>query len=80
MRQIWARDGLFESGNTFLKETMGLSTGRLVAVVDATVWGLYGPKMEAWAESVDLELDVVVAPGNEDQKSMETCARHARRV
>mmetsp|Transcript_17659 Transcript_17659/g.55768 ORF Transcript_17659/g.55768 Transcript_17659/m.55768 type:complete len:580 (-) Transcript_17659:377-2116(-) len=71
-QRIWRRTDLFAAGNTFLKDTLELSTGRIILIVDATVWALYGPKMDAWAASVDLILDAVVAPGNEDQKTMET--------
>ena len=51
-----------------------MALGRLIVIVDETVWGLYGAKMEAWAESVELRLDSVVTPGNEDHKTMETFA------
>jgi len=71
-QRIWAHDGLFEVGNPFIKETMDLSTGRLISIVDRTVWDLYGEKLQLWADSVDLKLDVVIAPGNEDQKTMDT--------
>jgi len=71
-QKIWQREDCFEAGNTFLKDTLELTTGRLIMIVDKTVWGLYGEKMQAWADSVDLQLDMVVTPGNEDQKTMET--------
>ena len=34
---------------------------------------LYGEQMGAWADSVGVTLDAVIAPGNEDQKTMENC-------
>jgi hypothetical protein len=40
--------------------------------VDKTVWGLYGDKMKAWAESVSIDLEPVVAAANEDHKTLET--------
>ena len=51
---------------------MELSTGRLIMMVDRTVWNLYGDKMRAWADSVDLELETIVADANEDKKTLET--------
>ena len=71
-QRIWQRDDLFAPGNPFLKETMELSTGRLILMVDRTVWELYGEKMEAWAASVDVTLDPIVAQGDEDHKTLET--------
>ena len=71
-QRIWRRDSMFSPGNTFMKDTLELSTGRVIMVVDATVWKLYEGTLTAWAESVDLKLDAVVAPGNEDQKTLET--------
>ena len=71
-QQIWQHAGLFDAGNSFLKDTMGLTTGRVIMVVDEVVWGLYGPKFERWAESMSLKLDVAVTPGNEDRKTLET--------
>ena len=53
---------------------MELSTGRLILIVDQSVWDIYGEKMEAWAESMELKLDTVVIPGNEDHKTLETFA------
>ena len=54
---------------------MGLTTGRLVAIIDQNVWDLYGPTIEAWCTSVGLELACAVRPGNEDAKTMENmCA------
>ena len=53
---------------------MELTTGRLILMVDETVWGLYGEKMSAWADSVDLELETIVAAANEDHKTLETFA------
>lgn len=72
-QRIWQHTGLFEPGNTFLLEKLELTTGRLLAIVDRTVWDLHGEKMSAWADSVDIKLDAVVAPGNEDQKTMDNC-------
>ena len=38
MRQrIWRHSGLFDAGNTFLLETMDITTERLIVVVDQTV-------------------------------------------
>ena len=51
---------------------MELTTGRLILIVDATVWDLYGERMRDWASSVDLTLDPVIAKANEDKKSLET--------
>jgi 3-dehydroquinate synthase len=70
-QQIWQSPDCFAPGNPFLAEKLELTTGRLITIVDETVWGLYREKIEAWAESVDLVLDPIVAPGNEDEKSME---------
>ena len=70
-QQIWQSPDCFAPGNPFLAEKLELTTGRLVTIVDETVWGLYREKMEAWAASVDLVLDPIIAPGNEDEKSME---------
>jgi len=70
-QQIWQSPDCFAPGNPFLAEKLELTTGRLVTIVDETVWGLYKEKMEAWAASVDLVLDPIIAPGNEDEKSME---------
>mmetsp|Transcript_106134 Transcript_106134/g.204283 ORF Transcript_106134/g.204283 Transcript_106134/m.204283 type:complete len:664 (+) Transcript_106134:86-2077(+) len=72
-QKIWQRADLFAAGNTFLKDTMELRTGRLVLIVDKRVWDLYGEKMNAWGQSVGLELDPIIAPGDEDQKTMENC-------
>ena len=41
-------------------------------VVDETVWEIYGDQMSKWALSQDLKLEPIIAPGNEDQKTMET--------
>ena len=71
-QKIWQRESCFAAGNTFIKETLELSTGRLIVIVDQTVWGLYGEQMEAWAQSVELRLDAIVTPGNEDHKTLET--------
>ena len=67
-------DAIFAAGNPFLKNTLEISTGRLIAIVDQTVWDLYGDKMRAWATSVSLELDPIVAAGNEDKKTLDTFA------
>ena len=48
-------------------------SGRVIAVVDANVWRLHGDALRAWADSLELRLDAVVAPGNEDQKTMDNC-------
>lgn len=73
-QKIWQRPGVFELGNHFIKDVMELSTGRLILFVDQRVWDIYGEKMEAWAESVDVRLDTVAIPGNEDHKTLETFA------
>merc|ERR1711939_313539 len=70
-QQIWQRTGLFEEGNTFIKDKLELTTGRIICIVDKTVWGLYEAQMRKWAQSVDLKIDPIIAPGNEDEKSME---------
>ena len=44
-QKIWAEAGLFEAGNTFLVEKMELTEGRLIVIVDLTVWELYGDQM-----------------------------------
>ena len=41
------------------------STGRVLAIVDETVWNLHGEKLRTWAKSLDMVLDAVIAPGNE---------------
>ena len=71
-QRIWQHDDLFASGNRVLKDTMELTTGRLIMMVDRTVWDLYGEKMRTWADSVDLELDTIVADANEDKKTLAT--------
>eukprot|EP00325_Prymnesiales_sp_UTEX-LB-985_P019699 CAMPEP_0174754598 /NCGR_PEP_ID=MMETSP1094-20130205/105819_1 /TAXON_ID=156173 /ORGANISM="Chrysochromulina brevifilum, Strain UTEX LB 985" /LENGTH=599 /DNA_ID=CAMNT_0015960469 /DNA_START=40 /DNA_END=1839 /DNA_ORIENTATION=- len=71
-QRIWQHSDVFARGNTFLKDTMELTTGRLILMVDATVWSLYSDKMQSWAESVDLTLDTIVAQANEDHKTIET--------
>ena len=71
-QRIWQEYDVFTPGNTFLKDTMELTTGRIIMVVDKTVWGLYGEKMSTWADSVDLELDAIVAESNEDKKTLDT--------
>jgi hypothetical protein len=71
-QRIWRRESMFAAGDTFLKETLELSTGRVIMVVDATVWKLCATTLQAWADSVDLRLDPIVAPGNEDQKTLAT--------
>jgi 3-dehydroquinate synthetase len=73
-QKIWQEEGLFERGNTFLVDTMQLTTGRLVCMVDSTVWELYGEQMRAWADSVDIKLDAIVARANEDHKTLDTFA------
>jgi len=71
-QRIWQHTDLFAKGNFILKDTMELTTGRLIIMVDATVWDLYGDKMRAWADSVSLTLEPVVARANEDHKTLET--------
>jgi len=73
-QRIWQHEDVFSPGNFFLKNTMELTTGRLIMIVDETVWGLYGEKVRAWGESVSLEIEPIVAAGNEDQKTLETFA------
>lgn len=72
-QRIWQHSGAFSLGNPFLVETLELTTGRLICVIDKNVWSLYGEQMGAWADSVGVTLDAVIAPGNEDQKTMENC-------
>ena len=71
-QRIWQEDDLFSEGNDFLPRTMELTTGRLIMMVDQTVWDLYGEKMRSWADSVSLRLDPIIARANEDQKTLET--------
>jgi len=73
-QRIWQHYDVFAPGNPFLKNTMELTTDRLIVIVDKTVWELYGDKMSAWADSVSLKLDPVVAQANEDHKTLETFA------
>ena len=42
--------------------------------MDQSVWDIYGEKMQAWAGSVELKLETVVIPGNEDHKTLATFA------
>ena len=35
------------------------------------MWDLYGEKIQAWCDHEGLKLETVIAPGNEDQKTME---------
>ena len=72
-QQIWQHTGLFEPGNRFIVDKLELSTGRVLAVVDEAVWKLHGDTLRDWAASLDLKLDAVIAPGNEDHKTMENC-------
>jgi 3-dehydroquinate synthase len=71
-QRIWQIPHAFAPGNPFIKETMELSTGRLIAIVDSNVWELYGAKMREWAESVGLKLDHVVIEANEGKKNLDT--------
>ena len=71
-QRIWQQESIFEPGNTFVKDVMGLTTGRLIAMVDSNVWALHGAKMRSWATSVSLELDAIVTIADEDHKSLET--------
>ena len=71
-QRIWQHTDIFAAGNRFLPQTMELTTGRLIMIVDDTVWRLYGDKLTTWAESVNLRLDPVIAPGNENHKTLET--------
>ena len=71
-QRIWQEDDLFAAGNTFLPTTMELSTGRLIMMVDQTVWDLYGDKIRTWADSVELKLEPIIARANEDHKTLET--------
>lgn len=71
-QRIWQHSDVFSSGNRFLIETMELTTGRLILMVDATVWSLYGQKMTDWGESVDILLDPIIAKANEDHKTLQT--------
>ena len=71
-QRIWQIPDAVAPGNPFIKETMELSTGRLIAIVDSNVWELYGAKMREWAESVDLKLDHVVIEANEGKKNLDT--------
>lgn len=71
-QRIWPDTDLFARGNLFLKEKLELTTGRLIMVVDSAVMELYGPRMEEWAESADLRLELIVAHANEDRKSLAT--------
>ena len=70
-QQIWAHANCFGPGNRFLVDKLQLTTGRLICIVDATVWELYEAPMAAWAESVGIRLDPIIAPGNEDEKTMD---------
>eukprot|EP00617_Octactis_speculum_P017834 CAMPEP_0185752476 /NCGR_PEP_ID=MMETSP1174-20130828/11271_1 /TAXON_ID=35687 /ORGANISM="Dictyocha speculum, Strain CCMP1381" /LENGTH=599 /DNA_ID=CAMNT_0028429945 /DNA_START=167 /DNA_END=1966 /DNA_ORIENTATION=- len=72
-QQIWQHTGLFDSGNRFIVDKLEISTGRIIAVIDANVWKLHGETLRTWADSLDLKLDTVIAPGNEDHKTMDNC-------
>ena len=39
--------------------------------MEQNVWDLYGEKIQAWCDHEGLKLETVIAPGNEDQKTME---------
>ena len=71
-QRIWQEANLLDKGNTFIKEKLQITSGRIIVIVDQTVWRLYGGKINEWAASVDLQLDPVVAPGNEDKKTLQT--------
>jgi len=72
-QKIWQHTEIFAEGNPFLKEKMEIETGRLIVIIDAKVWRLYGNKITKWCASQDLTLDTVVIPGNENHKTMEVC-------
>lgn len=71
-QRIWQEDDVFSEGNVFLPSTMELTTGRLIMMVDQTVWDLYGEKIRSWADSVDLQLEPIIARANEDHKTLDT--------
>ena len=77
-QRIWQHADVFSPGNRFLVKTMELMTDRLIMIVDQTVWQLYGDKMQAWAESVDLRLDAIVAPGTPPARIGRTPLRSAQ--
>jgi len=70
VQKIWQERDLLAAGNPFMKDTLELKE-RLCCIVDATVMALYGDKLRAWCESMGLELAAIVAPGNEDEKTMD---------
>lgn len=70
VQQIWQQRDLLAPGNHFLKEKMELGS-RLVCIVDSTVAELYGDKLSGWCESMQLDLDMIKAPGNEDEKTID---------
>jgi len=70
-QKIWQRENAFAEGDRFLLEKMEITEDRVIAVIDATVWRLYEKKLSAWASSVGVKLEAVVAPGNEDEKTMD---------
>lgn len=70
VQKIWQERDLLAPGNPFLRDKMEL-TKRLACIVDSTVVSLYGDKLEKWCESMGLELAMIEAPGNEDEKTMD---------
>uniref|UniRef100_A0A7S3NHM6 3-dehydroquinate synthase domain-containing protein n=1 Tax=Aureoumbra lagunensis TaxID=44058 RepID=A0A7S3NHM6_9STRA len=70
-QKIWESAGLFDLKNTFLLQKLEISTDRLVCIIDQTVWNLYKDQMLAWAKSVEIKLETIIAPGNEDEKTMD---------
>ena len=51
----------FGTGDDFIKRTMELRGDRICVIVDRTVWDLYSKKLTAWASSVGLKLELIIA-------------------
>jgi len=71
VQKIWQATDCFAIGNKFLIEKMDITTDRFITIIDQNVWDLYGEKIQAWCDHEGLKLETVIAPGNEDQKTME---------
>lgn len=71
VQKIWQETDCFAIGNTFLLEKMEITTDRFITIIDQNVWDLYGEKIQAWCDHNGLKHESIIAPGNEDQKTME---------
>ena len=71
VQKIWQETDCFAIGNTFLLEKMEITTDRFITIIDQNVRDLYGEKIDAWCAHNGLKHESIIAPGNEDQKTIE---------